>query len=75
MKENYKKLTIDELYNLKRLMLINILEDSYGFEIDRFAFHTKYKVWPKQEVTTPQVIVGTTQTYENYATSSMMKNP
>ena len=43
--------------------------------LDQFAFHTKYKVWPKQEVTTPQVIVGTTQTYENYATSSMMKNP
>ena len=54
----------------------DLKEKELDFKIlDRFAFHTKYKVWPKQEVTTPQVIVGTTQTYENYATSSMMKNP
>ena len=41
--------------------------------LDRFDFHTKYKVWPKQEVTTPQVVVGTAQTHENHATSGMMK--
>ena len=43
--------------------------------LDRFDFQSKYKVWVKQEVTTPQVVIGTAQTYENYATSSMMKNP
>jgi hypothetical protein len=39
--------------------------------LDRFDFHTKYKVWPKQEVTTPQVVVA--PTHESHATSSMMK--
>ena len=39
--------------------------------LDMFAFHTKYGVWPKQEVTTPQVVVA--PTHENCATSSMMK--
>jgi len=39
--------------------------------LDQFAFHTKYGVWPKQEVTTPQVIVA--PTHENHATTSMMK--
>ena len=27
--------------------------------LDRYDFHTKYKVWPKHEVTTPQVVIGT----------------
>ena len=54
----------------------DLKEKELDFKIlDRFAFHKKYGVWQKEEVTTPQVIVGTTQTYENYATSSMMKNP
>ena len=39
--------------------------------LDQFAFHTKYGVWPKQEVTTPQVIVA--PTHESHATSSMMR--
>ena len=34
-----------------------------------FAFHTKYGVWPKQEVTTPQVVVA--PTHESHATSSI----
>ncbi len=39
--------------------------------LDMFAFHTKYGVWPKQEVTTPQVVVA--PTHESHATSSMMR--
>ena len=39
--------------------------------LDIFAFHKKYGVWPKQEVTTPQVVVA--PTHESHATSSMMK--
>ena len=39
--------------------------------LDQFAFHTKYGVWPKQEVTTPQVVVA--PTHENNATTSMMR--
>ena len=39
--------------------------------LDMFAFHMKYGVWPKQEVTTPQVVVA--PTHESHATSSMMK--
>ena len=27
--------------------------------LDRFDFHTKYKVWRKHEITTPQVEIGT----------------
>ena len=37
--------------------------------LDMFAFHTKYGVWPKQEVTTPQVVVA--PTHESHATSSI----
>ena len=43
--------------------------------LDQFDFQRKYKVWPKQEVTTPQVVVGTAPTYESHATSSMMRYP
>jgi len=43
--------------------------------LDMFEFHRKYKVWPKQEVTTPQVVVGNAPTYESHANSSMMKHP
>ena len=39
--------------------------------LDIFAFHKKYGVWPKQEVTTPQVVVA--PTHESHATSSMMR--
>ena len=39
--------------------------------LDMFAVHTKYGVWPKQEVTTPQVVVA--PTHESHATSSMMR--
>ena len=35
--------------------------------LDRFDFHTKYKVWPKEPVT-PQVVVR--PTYESVSTSS-----
>ena len=35
--------------------------------LDRFDFHTKYKVWPKEPVTT-QVVVQ--PTYEQSSTSS-----
>ena len=34
--------------------------------LDRFDFHTKYKVWPKEPVTT-QVVVA--PTYESISTS------
>ena len=42
--------------------------------LDRFDFHTKYKVWPKRENISTQVVYHSTpQTHENCATSSMMK--
>ena len=40
--------------------------------LDRFDFHTKYKVWTKEPVTT-QVVVA--PTHESHATSSMMRYP
>ena len=38
--------------------------------LDRFDFHTKYKMWPKEPVTTqaPQVVVA--PTYEQVSTSA-----
>ena len=39
--------------------------------LDMCAFHTKYGVGPKQEVTTPQVVVA--PTHESHSTSSMMR--
>jgi hypothetical protein len=41
--------------------------------LDIFAFHTKYGVWPKQEVTTPQVVVA--PTHESHANSSLTRYP
>ena len=42
--------------------------------LDRFDFHTKYKVWPKGENINTQVVYHSTPTtHENCATSSMMK--
>ena len=41
--------------------------------LDQFDFQKKWKVWPKQEVTTPQVVVS--PTYEQVSTSSMMRHP
>ena len=35
--------------------------------LDRFDFHTKYKVWPKTEDKTTQVVVA--PTYESVSTS------
>ena len=44
--------------------------------LDMFEFHRKYKVWPKQEVTTPQVVIGTSgPVYENHAHSSLTRYP
>ena len=43
--------------------------------LDMFEFHRKYKVWPKQEVTTPQVVVGNAPTYESHANSSLTRYP
>ena len=40
--------------------------------LDRFDFHTKYKMWPKEPVTT-QVVVA--PTYESHAHSSLTKYP
>ena len=40
--------------------------------LDRFDFHTKYKVWPKEPVTT-QVVVA--PTYEQVSTSSLYNHP
>ena len=40
--------------------------------LDRFDFHIKYKVWPKEPVTT-QVVVA--PTYEQVSTSSLYKHP
>ena len=36
--------------------------------LDRFDFHTKYKVWPKEPVTTQVQVVA--PTYEQVSTSS-----
>jgi hypothetical protein len=41
--------------------------------LDRFDFHTKYKVLPKEPVT-PQVVVQQ-PTYETHAHSSLTKYP
>ena len=50
----------------------DLREKELDFKIlNEFAFHTKYGVWPKQEVTTPQVVVA--PTHENHATTSMMR--
>ena len=44
--------------------------------LDRFDFHTKYKVWPKTgDINTQVVYHSTPTTYENHATSSMMRYP
>ena len=45
--------------------------------LDRFDFHKKYKVWPKNEdiINTQVVYHSTPQTHENHATSSMMRHP
>jgi hypothetical protein len=43
--------------------------------LDMFEFHKKYKVWPKQEVTTPQVVVGNAPTYESHANCSLTRHP
>ena len=40
--------------------------------LDRFDFHTKYKMWPKEPVTT-QVVVA--PTYEQVSTSSLYNHP
>ena len=40
--------------------------------LDQFDFQKKWKVWPKQEVTT-QVVVA--PTYEQVSTSSLHKHP
>ena len=41
--------------------------------LDQFDFQKKWKVWPKQEVMTPQVVVA--PTYEQVSTSSLYKHP
>ena len=41
--------------------------------LDRFDFHTKYKVLQKTEDTTTQVVVA--PTYESHAHSSLTKYP
>jgi len=46
MKENDKKLTIDELYNLKRLMLLSILEGSRSVN---GVYYNKYKNYEKEK--------------------------
>ena len=46
MKENYKKLTIDELYNLKRLTLLYILEGSRSVN---GVYYNKYKNYAKEK--------------------------
>ena len=50
-------------------------EKELDFKIlDRFAFHTKYGVWPKDENINTQVVYHSTPTtHENHATSSMMR--
>ena len=40
--------------------------------LDRFDFHTKYKVWPKTEDINTQVVVA--PTYEQVSTSSLYKH-
>ena len=46
MKESHKKLTIDELYNLKRLMLIYTLEGSRSVN---GVYYNKYKNYAKEK--------------------------
>jgi len=46
MKESHKKLTIDELYNLKRLMLLRILEGSRSVN---GVYYNKYKNYAKEK--------------------------
>ena len=42
--------------------------------LDKFAFHTKYGVWPKDENINTQVVYHSTPTtHENHATTSMMR--
>ena len=41
--------------------------------LDRFDFHTKYKVWPKTENINTQVVVA--PTYEQVSTSSLYNHP
>ena len=44
--------------------------------LDQFDFQKKWKVWPKQEVTTPQVVIGTSgPVYESHAHSSLTRYP
>ena len=51
----------------------NLKEKELDLKIlDRFDFHTKHKVWPKEPVTT-QVVVA--PTYEQVSTSSLYKHP
>ena len=40
--------------------------------LDRFDFHTKYKVWPKTEDINTQVVVA--PTYEQVSTSSLYRH-
>ena len=46
MKESHKKLTIDELYNLKRLMIIYTLEGSRSVN---GVYYNKYKNYAKEK--------------------------
>mgnify|MGYP003146152946 FL=1 len=46
MKESHKKLTIDEIYNLKKLMLLNILEGSRSVN---GVYYNKYKNYAKEK--------------------------
>ena len=41
--------------------------------LDRFDFHTKYKVWPKTENINTKVVVA--PTYEQVSTSSLYNHP
>ena len=54
---------------IKELKRYNDLKEKelYLKILDRFDFHTKYKVWPKEPVTT-QVVVA--PTYEQVSTSA-----
>tara|TARA_Y100001938_G_scaffold126684_1_gene178849 strand:+ start:76 stop:249 length:174 start_codon:yes stop_codon:yes gene_type:complete len=46
MKESHKKLNIDEIYNLKKLMLLNILEGSRSVN---GVYYNKYKNYAKEK--------------------------
>ena len=43
--------------------------------LDRFDFHTKYKVWPKEPVTTQVVVAPTYEQVSTSHVSSSSKNP